>query len=135
MQYAALPWRYERGALQVLLVTSLGTGRWIVPKGWPIPRLAAFATAAREAFEEAGVRGEISTAVVGHFHYLKHRKTRRTQLCRVNVYALRVDEEVEDWLERGERTRKWFAPESAAEAVAEPELKALILDFAAVMKL
>ncbi len=42
------------------LLTSRDTGRWVIPKGWPMNRQdAAYEVAAREAFEEAGVRGTV----------------------------------------------------------------------------
>jgi len=54
VQYGALPYRRAGEAdMQVLLVTSRGTKRWIIPKGWPIAGLSPNQTAAREALEEA----------------------------------------------------------------------------------
>ena len=44
-QFAALPWRVANGSLEVLLITTLKTRRWIVPKGWPIDELAPHACA------------------------------------------------------------------------------------------
>ena len=35
-QFAALCWRVMDGKVQILLITSRGSGRWIVPKGWPM---------------------------------------------------------------------------------------------------
>ncbi|WP_261404986.1 NUDIX hydrolase [Chenggangzhangella methanolivorans] len=58
-QYGAAPYRIgPNGGLQVLLVTTRETHRWMVPKGWPIKELGALGTAMREAYEEAGVRGD-----------------------------------------------------------------------------
>jgi 8-oxo-dGTP pyrophosphatase MutT (NUDIX family) len=37
LQYAALCYRAQRGKLQILMITSRDTGRWIIPKGWPMP--------------------------------------------------------------------------------------------------
>ncbi|MEN9850080.1 MAG: hypothetical protein RL128_243, partial [Pseudomonadota bacterium] len=59
-QYGALCWRMHRGKVEVLLITSRDTGRWVIPKGWPIDGLAPAQTAAREAWEEAGVEGDIA---------------------------------------------------------------------------
>jgi 8-oxo-dGTP pyrophosphatase MutT (NUDIX family) len=129
LQYAALPWRRTDG-LEILLVSSRETKRWIIPKGWPIPGLSPHAAAAREAFEEAGIQGVAETSAIGHFHYVKRRKDGTGQLCRVAVFALRVDGQAADWPEKHERTTRWFSVQAAAEAVMEPELKILMRDFA-----
>ena len=65
-QYGALCWRMHRGKVEVLLITSRDTGRWVIPKGWPIAGLAPAETAAREAWEEAGVEGDIADDGLGN---------------------------------------------------------------------
>ena len=67
VQYAALPWRRNNSETEVMLVTSRGTGRWIIPKGWPMKRKAPHVAAAREALEEAGVVGQIGKDSIGSF--------------------------------------------------------------------
>jgi 8-oxo-dGTP pyrophosphatase MutT (NUDIX family) len=129
VQYAALPWRRAEG-VEILLVSSRQTRRWIIPKGWPVAGLEPHAVAAREAFEEAGVTGEIDPSALGHFHYLKRRKDGTAQNCLVQVFALEVERQAETWPERSERTTQWFKADAAAEAVEESELKGLIRDFA-----
>ena len=64
-QYAALPWRYSGGVREVCLISSRETGRWVIPKGWPIKGLTPPQTAAREAYEEAGLGGMMSTKPIG----------------------------------------------------------------------
>jgi len=129
-QYAALPWRHAE-AIEILLVTSRETRRWVIPKGWPIAGLAPDASAAQEAFEEAGVQGTVESSAIGVFHYVKRRKGRTARMCRVEVFALKVESEAQTWPELAERSRRWFTAEEAAAAVDEPELKALILSFGA----
>src|ERR1700753_4055319 len=73
-QVAALCWRAGAKGVEVLLVTSLNSKRWIVPKGWPEADLTPSENAAREAFEEAGVTGKIAARAVGRYHYLKDKK-------------------------------------------------------------
>src|SRR5256885_13117275 len=88
VQYAALPWRRVNGELQILLVATLNTRRWIVPKGWPIPGLDPSACAAHEAAEEAGVTGEVQSKPLGSFHYEKRLKSGDPLDCNVEVFAL-----------------------------------------------
>ena len=76
-QYAALPYRVSGGVLEILLITSRRTRRWIVPKGWPVEGLEPAQCAAMEALEEAGVTGDVDRTAVGHYRYLKHHKSRR----------------------------------------------------------
>jgi 8-oxo-dGTP pyrophosphatase MutT (NUDIX family) len=127
-QYAALP--YRRGArVDILLVTSLETRRWIIPKGWPIEGLAPHECAAAEAFEEAGVEGEVGCESVGAFLYDKRRKSGVVP-CRVEVFPLEVTRERENWPEGDRRQRRWFSPEEAAAAASDPSLGDIILALA-----
>jgi 8-oxo-dGTP pyrophosphatase MutT (NUDIX family) len=129
-QFAALPWRRTAdGAVEVLLITSRETRRWVIPKGWPIKGLDAPKTAAREAFEEAGVTGEVAKKKLGAFHYDKRLASGRLQHVKVTVYALEVSGEAADWPERSQREKHWTSPADAAAAVHEPELQALIAAF------
>jgi 8-oxo-dGTP pyrophosphatase MutT (NUDIX family) len=129
-QLAALPYRWTAAGLEVALVTSRETGRWVIPKGWPMVGLTRWEAAAQEAREEAGRVGEIEQTPVGAYEYLKRRPTRGDILCQVDVFPLQVAREEADWPERPQRQRRWFAPAEAADAVDEPELKALIRRFA-----
>lgn len=129
-QFAALPWRRGKRGLEILLITSRETRRWVIPKGWPMKDREAHEAAAQEAFEEAGVRGEITDKPLGMFRYLKRLKGDRTQLCAVDVFPLQVGKLLDEWPERSEREREWVDPGEAARRVEEPELKALIEAFA-----
>ena len=125
-QIAAIPIRRtELGAVEVLLVTSRGTQRWVVPKGWPWPNRSDWDAAAGEAWEEAGVRGETSAMSIGSFAYTKRANGSGRELS-VHAYVLRVLEEAADWPEATQRRRSWFSPQMAAELVAEPDLKLLL---------
>jgi 8-oxo-dGTP pyrophosphatase MutT (NUDIX family) len=126
-QVAALCWRMspKRGP-EVLLITSLSSKRWIVPKGWPEAGLSPAENAAREAFEEAGVTGTISAEPVGSFHYLKEKKDGGGIPCSVDVYALAVTSQLEEWPEKGKREIVWLPPEEAAARVTEPALRQLL---------
>ncbi|MTH33456.1 NUDIX domain-containing protein [Paracoccus limosus] len=123
MQVAALC-RDAQG--QVLLVTSRDTGRWILPKGWPMAGRSLAEAAAQEAWEEAGVRGSVEQAEIGTYHYDKLQDRGFAIPVQVRVYAMSVDELAERYPESKERKRRWFAPARAAEMVAEVGLQALL---------
>jgi 8-oxo-dGTP pyrophosphatase MutT (NUDIX family) len=126
-QFAALPYRQVSDSIfEVMLITSRDTGRWVVPKGWPSEREAAWDCAAREAREEAGLVGEIEKRPLGSYHYKKVLDNGFPVWCTVEVFALAVAERLESWPEQRERTGRWFALEDAANAVDEPELGELI---------
>jgi 8-oxo-dGTP pyrophosphatase MutT (NUDIX family) len=128
-QIGALPWRRGPGGLEILLVTSRETRRWVVPKGWPMTGRTDPEAAAIEAWEEAGVKGLIAPAPLGAYDYDKRLKDNSRRPCRVQVYALEVTADRADWPESDERDRCWMAPAEAIRAVQEPELKALIEGF------
>lgn len=125
-QVAALCWRMRKGQVQVLLITSRETGRWIIPKGWPIAGLTAAAAAAREAWEEAGVEGHVLDTTIGGFGYDKLAPMAAMVRCMVAVHALRVQTLKSRYPEAGQRRRAWFSALVAADLVAEPELQHLI---------
>lgn len=126
-QCAALPFRIdEAGRVEVLLVTSRETRRWVIPKGWPIRKLRPSETAAREAYEEAGLAGSVSKAPYGVYTYEKRLKSRAFVPCAVDVFLMEVEKEQKRWPERDERERRWFDAQTAAELVDEPELSDLI---------
>lgn len=127
VQHAALPVRRGPGGIEVLMVTSRETRRWILPKGWAEPGVSPAAMAAREAWEEAGVRGRAAEEPFGTYRYEKRLPRGRTVGCLVSVYLLAVEEELEDWPERGERERRWFTPGQAAMACGEPGLVGTLL--------
>ncbi|MDB5419026.1 MAG: hypothetical protein JWP50_2445 [Phenylobacterium sp.] len=130
-QYAALPWRRDgRGQVEILLITSRDTRRWIIPKGWPKTDEAPRTSAEREAFEETGVKGVIAERPLGDYRYAKLLKGGDVQQVTVTVYALAATRERKSWPEKQEREKLWVAPEVAAGLVDEPELQALIAAFA-----
>jgi 8-oxo-dGTP pyrophosphatase MutT (NUDIX family) len=118
-QYGALPYLIaEGGDIRVLLVTTRGRQDWIIPKGWPIRRLTPAATAAREAFEEAGLIGNIvGDEPCGSFSYEKPRSARRRTLFHVSVFLFAVERQLRKWPEKSERTTRWFSPTEAASLV------------------
>ncbi len=130
MQYGALCWRTIGTGIEVLLITSRDTGRWVIPKGWPITGLAPEAAAAQEAWEEAGVEGVMNPACLGRFGYHKVLSETSHVPCAVAVYGLRVVHLADKFPEVAMRQRVWFRPLDAAELVHEAELASLIAGFA-----
>ncbi|TCP59755.1 hypothetical protein EV663_11650 [Rhodovulum bhavnagarense] len=127
-QIAALPLRRNaRGELQVLMVTSRGTGRWVMPKGWQMDGRKPWKAAEIEALEEAGALGHVGTTAIGQYHYDKVLDDGEILPCRVDVFPMMVDRLKRNWKERHQRRRHWFSPRQAAKRVDEPDLAALLL--------
>jgi 8-oxo-dGTP pyrophosphatase MutT (NUDIX family) len=126
-QYGVIPLRFGRdGRLQVLLLTSRGTGRWVIPKGWPMRRRTPAGTAEREAYEEAGLKGYLlSRRPVGSYRYLKTDEKFSGAIL-VRVFLLAVEQQKKDFPESHERRTKWFPIARAAALVQERELATLL---------
>jgi 8-oxo-dGTP pyrophosphatase MutT (NUDIX family) len=129
-QFAALPWRRNAaGEVEVLVITSRETKRWVIPKGWPIKGKSSAKSAAQEAFEEAGVTGKLRKRPVGSYAYDKRLKNGRMQHVRVAVFALLVEAEAEVYPEAAQREKSWVSLTEAARLVDEPELMVVLATF------
>jgi 8-oxo-dGTP pyrophosphatase MutT (NUDIX family) len=126
-QYAALPFRMTDDGLRVLLITSRETRRWVIPKGWPEKELLPHELAAREAYEEAGILGRTERSPAGSFRYEKRLTEKKAVLCIVDVYLLEVEQELDEWPEKGQRERRWMTPAQAALLVGEGGLVEVLL--------
>jgi 8-oxo-dGTP pyrophosphatase MutT (NUDIX family) len=132
-QVAALPYRFDRhGDVEVLLITSRETRRWVVPKGWPMPGRKPHRAAEREAYEEAGLKGRISKNAVGTYEYGKRLDNGMVVPCEVSVFPLHVTEHRNRWPEQGQRELCWCKPQEAADRVQEDSLRRLLCEFAPV---
>lgn len=115
-QSGVIPFRKIEGRLEILLVTSRNGKRWIIPKGGIEPHQTAEQAAKQEAFEEAGVLGnlvaKLGTATdektIGNFEII--------------IFALEVTEFLESFLEKNIRERKWFAIHEAVENVGNYDI-------------
>ena len=126
-QVAALCCRDTQTGTQLLLITSRDTGRWIIPKGWPIEGLDDAGSALQEAWEEAGVRtADISPDPIGTYKYDKMLKDGASIPILTQVYRAEVHELSDTYPESDQRQRRWFAPAEAADLVDEPELKEIL---------
>ncbi|WP_299813114.1 NUDIX hydrolase [uncultured Jannaschia sp.] len=121
-QVAAMPLRWNKNSIEVLMITSRDSGRWIVPKGWMMKGMKPWAAAAIEAMEEAGAEGRVARDVFGTYSYEKMLDDGTALPCNVRVYPMIVERLKSDWKERKERTRRWFPLKKAAKLVDEPEL-------------
>lgn len=129
LQVAALPWRRSGDDVEIMLITSRDTGRWVLPKGWPEAREPLCTAAAREAAEEAGLGGRVSHVEVGRYFYAKALQSGEEVPCEVLVFPLQVDDVADRWKERHARTRKWVPAGDAAGMVQEPDLAQIIDHF------
>ncbi|WP_309141208.1 DUF47 family protein [Novosphingobium sp. G106] len=133
-QIAALPYRSEGPALdapvRVMLVTSRGTGRWVIPKGNIPSGFSPHAAAAMEAEEEAGVHGSVCPIPLGSYRYRKQRGNGASLMVDVDVFPMAVTQELDQWKEKSQRERRWFTLPEAAKAVDEADLADLMRSFA-----
>src|SRR5262245_42256935 len=126
-QVGVLPYRRaEDGGLEFLLITSRTTNRFIIPKGWQMKGKSDPKAAGKEAEQEAGIVGRLDASPIGEYQYWKRLRSSFV-LITVRVFAMRVDGELPEWRERGNRQRAWLKPEDAAVLVDEPSLSAMLL--------
>jgi 8-oxo-dGTP pyrophosphatase MutT (NUDIX family) len=125
-QYAALAVMESGGTPQVLLVTSRGSGRWIIPKGHPEKGMKPRAVAKLEAFEEGGVTGVISKEPIGKYRSAKRLDSGKLVPCEVTVFRLQVSEHLASWKEDQQRRRLWVPLTQAARMVEDGGLAAFM---------
>lgn len=132
-QFAAIPFRVVKkkagDAIEVLLVSSRDSGRWIIPKGWPIDGMTPADAAAHEVWEEAGARGKVYDTCLGLYSYDKWLDEEMSLPVIVAVFALKVETLDDSYPEAEERKRKWVSLKKAAARVEEPELKTIFDSF------
>ena len=117
-----------------MLVSSRGTQRWIIPKGWSMAGRKDYAAAAIEALEEAGLLGVISEYPIGQYTYVK-RLVSYERAVPVAVFSMRVSRQRDRWPEQRQRMTQWFSAEEAATLVDDAELRDVISSFIAAQKL
>lgn len=127
-QAGVIAYRILDGKVQVLLMTSRETGRWIIPKGNVNTGSTPAKTAEKEAYEEAGVKGTIASSVpLGSYTYLKRLESGQSRAATVEVYMLRVKQQLRKWPEKGERRLSWLSTKKAVKLVQEPGVVPLLL--------
>jgi len=104
-QFGAIPYRIVEGRVVFLMITSRRSANWVFPKGSAIKGLSPWETAAEEAWEEAGVRGEIGHSPVGF--YLHPHNNKAGALQKIELFPMHVHEQEDEWPEEPERFRHW----------------------------
>ncbi len=130
-QVATLPFVPIDDGFEVLLITSRGGGRWLLPKGWPPGGRDLVQTARREAEEEAGVVGRLHETPVGSYSYDKEMRQGYRVHRLVVVFPLLVEMHLLSWLEQHERQRRWGKLADVAAMVAHRNLAHLLSGLAA----
>lgn len=128
-QYAALPYVVSRDGIELCLITSRSTGRWLIPKGWPQKGMAPHKLAALEAFEEAGLKGTIDPRPIGSFRYMKQLGDGSEIECDVSVYPMLVDYQAINWPEQEQRTIIWVKPQETVKLVDNEKLADILREF------
>jgi 8-oxo-dGTP pyrophosphatase MutT (NUDIX family) len=126
-QAGVIAYRVVDGQVEVLLMTSRDTGRWIIPKGNISARLTPAEAAEKEAFEEAGVKGSIKSSIpLGIYTYFKRVNASEVRAATVEVYLLQVTQCLKKWPERHERSLAWISTREAVHRVEEPGVVPLL---------
>jgi len=121
-QSSVVPFRRGKKTLEVLVISSSKQKHWVIPKGIHEPGLSAQQSAAKEAFEEAGVEGRVLDRMIATYSYNKWGST-----CDVEVYPMEVSAEISDsaW-EEPHRIRQWVSVEQAVSMVLNDNVKRII---------
>ncbi len=127
-QVAALCYRIKNDELQVCLITARETGRWIIPRGWPMHKQTPAQSAAIEAIEEAGVEGRVHPMSIGAYSYEKPIDGVKTPIM-VSVFAIELTKKHKSWPERADRKRKWMTTKKAAKKLSDPGLQQIVANF------
>jgi phosphohistidine phosphatase len=127
-QSGLLPFRWRGEKLEVLLISSRGGKRWVLPKGIVEPGMSPAASALKEAIEEAGIDGSPGETPLGRYRYDKWGGT-----CEVEVYPMRVDNERDTWPESKIRRRRWQSVRKAMRRVKNKGLRQLIKNLPATV--
>lgn len=120
-QSAVIPYQIDDGQIKIMLITSRKRKRWVIPKGVIERPLTPAESAVKEAWEEAGITGQINSASIGTYKYQKWGGT-----CQVRVYLFEVEQVLNAWPEDNLRSREWVSAEEAARRVDEAQLKEMI---------
>jgi 8-oxo-dGTP pyrophosphatase MutT (NUDIX family) len=126
-QAGVIAYRILNGNVQVLLMTSRDSGRWIIPKGNVNGSATPAKAAKKEAYEEAGLKGTISSSIpLGIYTYFKKLESGEARAAAVEVYLLHVNQQLKKWPEQAERNLSWVTMKEAVELIEEPGVVPLL---------
>jgi len=120
-QACAVPFRRRTARLEFCLITSLNRRRWGFPKGVVEPDQTIETAALAEAFEEAGVAGEVVGDSLGTYADFKWNRP-----LRVNGRLVHVTAELAHWPEDSLRQRRWCSASETRELLAREEQRVLL---------
>ena len=134
-----IPFDIKGDRIAIMFVTSQGRGRWILPKGNLKNGETAKKGCSREAFEEAGVEGSLSSKIPMTLPISKS-ENGKTKAVAVTYYPMLVEKQFDEWPESSKRQRHWATLEDAQKVTDREDflkviqiftdLKPLILDIA-----
>jgi len=119
--------RHKKRGLEILLVKKPLSQNWGIPKGKVASGLSLSDNAAKEAFEEAGVRGMIQPDAAGSYRAMKRRGDQEV-LIEVSVFLLEVTKVSKIWPEQATRLVRWCSAPEAIRLLREPFLIDLCRD-------
>ena len=123
-QSSVLPYQVGENGLEIMMVTSIRRRRWIIPKGVVEPDMTPQDSAAKEAFEEAGIKGIVIPEPLGRYHYKKW-----AGICRCDVFAMKVETVLDEWQEQDDREREWVDAKEAVDRLRHKRLKTIVRRF------
>lgn len=108
-QSGVIPYRLEKGNLQILLISSSTGSHYILPKGIKEQGLNLRESAKKEALEEAGIDGIVDKKPIGDYQFEKWGAN-----CQVTMYTMLVTSMLGKykWKETY-RERHWVSPKKA----------------------
>lgn len=123
-QSGVIPYRERNGRIEILLITTRDRRNWVIPKGGIVNGMTPPASAAKEAWEEAGVIGEVDDNELGTYKYRKGGK-----VYRVKMYLLPVEKVSDYYPEADKRYRRWLDANHAIKLIKKDSLKRILKGF------
>lgn len=124
IQSGVIPFQSRKKGIRILLITSRKKGRWIIPKGIVEPGHSPTESAAMEALEEAGIRGEVIRTAIGTY-----RTKKWGARVTVTLYPMRVTKTLKVWPEMKIRDRQWMSLAKATDAIGVAALRTVLEEF------